>query len=112
MSASITSSQVVEALIADRSPDSGWVTCLGKIVEPREIWLADAQMWVRADGSRASGWRGNDYFSERFGWLARLRIRQAVRWWAKRLPVAKAGTSARSVLAREDPKNIAFGGPA
>lgn len=82
---SITSTEVVNALIDDRNPASGWMTQGGRIIEPRsEIWLADAQLWVRSDGMRASCWRGNAYFAESFGWLARLRIRQAVRWWAKR----------------------------
>ena len=82
---SITVTEVIVALRLDNAPGSGWMTAGGKIIEPRsELWLAHANMWVRADGMRASCWRGDDYFAECFGWLDRFHIRRAVRKWAER----------------------------
>lgn len=54
----------------------------GIIVQPAEIWLPLAKMYVRADGSHISGWLDyHDYEFRAFrpGLISRVRIRRAVR---------------------------------
>lgn len=83
----VTATDVCRALRDDRSPQSGWLCDRwGNVDQPRrELWLAEAQLWVRVSGQHVTGWRGLEHITEWFGPISAFRIRRAVKAWADRL---------------------------